>query len=220
MTIEEKQAQSKKIIAEAIAQYGRIFATCSFGKDSRVLVDLMLQVDPTMTFIGIDTGHEFPEILAFADELIAETGMRFSWVRPRAEDVSLIDAQYGERMIRHGKYKCCAMKAPAIASTLMSYDAWITGLRRDETEHRRDLPIIEKGQPTKIHPLAFWTVDDIWQYIREKKLSYCPLYDEGYLSLGCKPCTKKGGKTERDGRFTGGGSDKECGLHLHYSCIE
>jgi len=109
------------------------------------------------------------------------------------------------------------------------YGAWITGLRRDETEHRKNLGIVEPWTVTKVNPIAFWTKDEIWEYIRSNNLKYHPLYDTGYPSLGCKPCTTQGriqvgggrqGQFERAGRFSGSGNaGGECGLHTMFASV-
>lgn len=224
MMLSEKAELSKFVIQHAVDKYPRIFAACSFGKDSRVIVDLVMQVNPGVKFIGIDTGYEFPETLQFADALVKETGMIFDWARPSEEDKRRINAEYGDSFIKNDQYKCCEMKIPAIEKVMPDYDAWITGLRRDETEYRKNTPIVEQGKITKVNPIAFWTKDDIWEYINNRGLSVHPLYASGYASLGCQPCTTQGkiragggrqGQFERAGRFTGtvnqGG---ECGLHV------
>ncbi len=223
MNLPQKIEISKIIIDQAITKYPRIFAACSFGKDSRVIVDLVMQVNPKFNFVGIDTGYEFPETLAYADTLTKETSMNFRWVCPTKEAKEKIDREYGDSFIKNDQYKCCEMKIPAIESVMGEYDAWITGLRRDETEFRKDIRIFEFGTITKVNPIAFWSKEDVWQYIKDNKLSYHPLYDQGYPSLGCKPCTTQGrmqdgggrqGKFERAGRFSGTANvGKECGLH-------
>jgi phosphoadenosine phosphosulfate reductase len=106
------------------------------------------------------------------------------------------------------------MKTPALAPILRNHDAWITGLRRDENDFRRDTPLHDQGEILKVNAIAFWTREDIWSYIAEKGLRYHPLYDEGYASLGCMPCTSKGSGPERAGRFAGTENQgRECGLH-------
>ena len=218
MELYEKVELSKLVIRHAVAFYERIFAACSFGKDSRVLVDLAMQVDPGTPFVGIDTGYEFPETLEFAGRLVAETGMNFRWARPPAEDRLRIEAEFGDAWVRNDRYKCCEMKLPALAPVLACHDGWITGLRRDENLSRRNIPVIETTTPVKVNALAFWTKDDIWRYIEEKGLRYHPLYDSGYASLGCRPCTRpeaSHGVGERAGRFAGTANEgQECGLHV------
>lgn len=224
MNLEQKAELSKIIIERAISQYPRIFAACSFGKDSRVIIDLALQVKPDFHFIGIDTGYEFAETLQFADELARDLQMNFRWVRPSEEARARIDADYGDSFIKNDQYKCCEMKIPAIESIMDTYDAWMTGLRRDETQFRQNIKIFELGKIIKVNPIAFWTKDEVWQYIKEHNLRYHPLYDKGYFSLGCEPCTTQGkiqsgggrqGQFERAGRFRGTSNNVggECGLH-------
>lgn len=223
MTLQEKAEISKLVIAHAVEKYPKVFVACSFGKDSRVIVDLAMQVKPDIQFIGIDTGYEFPETLAFADALVVKTNMNFRWVRASDEARAKIDADYGSSFIKNDQYKCCEMKIPAIESAMHEFDAWVTGLRRDETEYRKNIKLIEQGKIAKINPIAFWTKDEVWQYIRDNTLAYHPLYDAGYLSLGCKPCTTEGkirsgggrqGQFERAGRFAGTlNVGQECGLH-------
>ncbi|MEY4747490.1 MAG: hypothetical protein RLZZ416_539 [Candidatus Parcubacteria bacterium] len=223
MDTAEKADISRAIINLAIERYPRIFVSCSFGKDSRVLVDLATSVKPDVEICGIDTGYEFKETLEFAENLVKNRNLNFKWLRPSVSDIERIDEYYGDEFIKDDQYKCCEMKIPAINNTLPQYDAWITGLRRDETEFRKNTPIVEEGRIMKVNPLAFWAHNDIWSYIKEKGLEYHPLYDKGYPSLGCEPCTTKGarqsgggkqGKFERAGRFAGAkNASKECGLH-------
>jgi phosphoadenosine phosphosulfate reductase len=215
MNLWEKVELSKLLIEHAVEKHSRLFVSCSFGKDSRVLVDLAMQVRPDVDFVGIDTGYEFDETLSFARSLVSETGMNFRWVRPPDEARNRIEEEFGDSMIRNDRYKCCEMKVPALKTVLGDYDAWITGLRRDENEMRRSTPLVASGDIIKINAIAFWTKEDVWSYIVQRGLSYHPLYDAGYASLGCRPCTSKNGGSERAGRFAGSSHQgQECGLHL------
>jgi phosphoadenosine phosphosulfate reductase len=215
MKLWEKVELSKLVIEKAIREFDRPFVSCSFGKDSRVLVDLAMQVEPGLQFIGIDTGYEFPETLSFADELVRDTGMNFRWVRPPEKDRMNIEEAYGRLTVLDGRYKCCEMKTPAIATVLSEFDVWITGLRRDENDFRKETPVIDAGAVVKVNAIAFWTREDVWNYINDNHLRYHPLYDAGFESLGCMPCTSKGLGSERAGRFAGTANQgQECGLHL------
>ena len=215
MQLWEKVELSKLVIDNAIRSSRRAFVSCSFGKDSRVLVDLAMQVSPQLQFVGIDTGYEFPETLDFAEQLVRETGMNFRWARPADRDREEIEKTFGAAMVRNGRYKCCEMKAPALAPLLEEFDTWVTGLRRDENGFRSNTPLEDRGKTTKVNAIAFWTREDVWKYIREKELRYHPLYDSGYASLGCLPCTTRVSGSERAGRFAGTGNQgQECGLHL------
>lgn len=223
MNLHEKVELSKLIIEHALHLHPRMFAACSFGKDSRVIIELAMEVNPNFEFVGIDTGYEFEETLDYGNSLAEELGMNFRWVKPSKAAVAIIDKEYGDSFIKDDQYKCCQMKIPAIESILPQYTAWLTGLRRDETEHRKDTKLFEEGHIVKVNPIAFWTKDDVWEFIKLNNLRYHPLYDQGYPSLGCKPCTTQGqqqkgggrqGKFERAGRFSGTTHQgQECGLH-------
>src|SRR3989344_2618632 len=142
MNLQEKAEMSKIIIQHAVEKYPRLFVACSFGKDSRVVADLAMQVNPKIQFFGIDTGYEFPETLSFAARLSKEIGMKFKWAHPAEKDKKRIDKLYGDSFILNDQYKCCEMKIPAVERLLGKYDAWGTGLRRDETEFRKNTPLI------------------------------------------------------------------------------
>lgn len=224
MNLLEKVELSKLIVKHSLLVYPKVFAAVSFGKDSRILIDLIMSIDADFQFIGIDTGYEFAETLDHGKTLANELKMNFKWMKPSKEDRRKIDKEYGDSFIKNDQYKCCEMKIPAIEKVLGNYSAWITGLRRDETEYRKNTKLIEEGSIAKINPIAFWTKDEVWEYIKQFKLKYHPLYDEGYASLGCEPCTKRGktrkgggkqGRFERAGRFKETGNrGGECGLHL------
>ena len=159
-----------------------------------------MQIKKDIPFIGIDTGYEFEETLSFAAELIDELNMNFTWAHPSDEDVERINREYGNSFRKNGQFKCCEMKLPAIEKHLSNYDAWITGIRRDETARRKDTKLVEQGTIDQINPIAFWTESNVWQYIKENDLSFHPLYYEGYKSLGCKPCTTEGKQQSGGGR--------------------
>ena len=218
--LEQKVELSKIIIEYVFLKYRNPFVSCSFGKDSRVIIDLAMKVNKSIKFIGIDTGYEFVETLDFAKMLVKKLGMNFLWVKPNDVDIRKIEEKYGDKIIIDNQYKCCAMKKPALQKIITQHDAWITGLRRDESVSRQDIPIIEETtEVIKINPIAFWTRDDVWNYIKKNNLDVHPLYQCGYTSLGCQPCTKKSiniFSEERTGRFIGTDNiGQECGLHDH-----
>jgi phosphoadenosine phosphosulfate reductase len=223
----KKIKESEKVIIKNLKSFNNIFIACSFGKDSRVILDLVLKYKPKIKIFGINTGYEFEETLEFADILSKKLDLNFKWVKPTKIEKKKINSKFGKLLVNNGEYKCCAMKIPVIENLLTTHDAWITGLRRDETLNRADIGFVQKmNGVTKINPIAFWTGEDIWKYIKENKLKYHPLYDKGYSSLGCRPCTslnsiQRGGGTqgtfERAGRFIENSSArKECGLHLDH----
>jgi phosphoadenylyl-sulfate reductase (thioredoxin) len=119
------------------------------------------------------------------------------------------------------RQRCCEVrKKRPLARALRGFDAWVTGLRRDQSASRRDVPVLQEdgghGGIAKVAPLAGWTRDQVWSYIREHGLDYHDLYDRGYSSIGCAPCTRATGpdEDERSGRWWWEESAvKECGLH-------
>lgn len=237
MTLEQKVNLSKNIIEKAVSEYQKIFFSFSGGKDSTVMLDLIHALRPDIKIIGIDTGYEFPETIEFTDKLMAKYGTEIEYLRPTKEqhqdilktyDIRNGDYPYpGETYTLDGQWFCCAHKEPALRNFLNKgeYDAWLTGLRADETENRKLVGIYQKGKNgiQKINPIIFWTQDDIWEYIKTNNLEFHPKYNEGYKSLGCKPCTEAGlregkgmqSKFEDVGLSGERASASECGLHVN-----
>src|SRR3990167_1974117 len=201
MTLEQKINLSKNIIEKAVSDHQRIFLSFSGGKDSTVMLDLIRTIKPDIKIVGIDTGYEFDETLEFTDKLMGLYGMEIEYLRPTKEQhmnlmllyMGAIEGNDGKRELRNvvdGQWYCCAHEEPALKNFLArgEYDAWLTGLRSDETENRRLVGIYQKGKNgiQKINPIIFWTQEDVWEYIKLNKLEYHPKYDQGYKSLGCK----------------------------------
>ena len=176
--MENKISKSLSIIKNSLQEYSETFFACSFGKDSIVVLDLLLRTHPKIKVVCIDTSYEFPETLSFANKVVKEKSLVFEWVRPSKEEVSEIEKKYGDEQVINEQYKCCEMKIPAIKSFLNNnnYDAWITGLRRDETPFRKNMTHVEKGTVTKINPILDWTEKDVWEYINNNSLEVHPLY--------------------------------------------
>src|SRR5262245_28068103 len=149
MNLDDKVEISRLIIQHAAEKYPRIFVACSFGKDSRIVVDLALQVKPDIEFFGIDTGYEFPETLDFAEELVRETGMRFRWLRPSEDARRKIDAEYGDSFIKKNQYNACKMKIPATRGLLFNNDAGIRGWGRNETKNGKTPRWWNRGRSRK-----------------------------------------------------------------------
>src|SRR3990167_10247479 len=241
MTLEQKINLSKNIIEKAVSEFQRIFFSFSGGKDSTVMLDLIHTIKPDIKIVGIDTGYEFDETLEFTDKLMGLYGTEIEYLRPTKEQHQEILRHYrstapGEvgglldnkvsSFMKDGQWYCCAHKEPALKNFLArgEYDAWLTGLRSDENENRRLVGIYQKGKNgiQKINPIIFWTQEDVWEYIKLNKLEYHPKYDQGYKSLGCKPCTEAGlregkgmqSKFEDVGLSGERANSSECGLHL------
>ena len=196
------------VLAYALESFGpRLTVACSFQKEESVLFELMSQaVGETGTFDAfvIDTGVLFPETLA--------TWERFSERFPRAR-LQTIDARSpGEPWTQEN---CCgAAKVAGLEQALADVEAWVTGIRRQQSPTRSATPKLERDERRaiwKLNPLADWSEKDVWSYIFAHGLPYNPLHDEGYDSIGCAPCTLPG--SGRDGRWAGQ-ARTECGIHL------
>jgi phosphoadenosine phosphosulfate reductase len=174
-----------------------------------VLVDLAVKVEPSIEVTFIDTGYHFPETLETVERVRRHYGLnlRMMTVPPHDEELWKVDPE-----------NCCsAIKVGQLDRALAGKDAWMSGLRRAESPTRANAPIVVRDLRglVKVNPLATWSDLDVEGYIRDNDIITNPLLDQGYLSIGCWPCTKPVGEGEdpRSGRWSN--SDKtECGLHL------
>lgn len=194
----------------------RVVASSSFQTQSVPLLHIISRACPDMPVIFLDTGFHFMETLAFRDELRARYDLNIIVARPAIGKSQLL-AKYGEGLYRRDPDLCCYInKVEPMQRVLSGMRAWVSGVRRDQTTHRKDLGVIEPQSSglLKIHPMINWTRKDIWEYIERYRLPYHPLYPSGYLSIGCAPCTRpvSPGEEERAGRWAGT-EKKECGLH-------
>jgi phosphoadenosine phosphosulfate reductase len=176
---------------------------CSFQKEESVLIDLLMQIEPQARVFTIDTGVLFAETYATWRDVEDRYGLA----------IEVVDAT-PPNGTPWGASSCCGdRKVEALAQGLAGNDAWITGIRREQSATRAGARSVEWDQVRgvwKFNPLVNWTEDDVWAYVREHELPYNPLHDSGYSSIGCAPCTLPG--NGREGRWAG--QDKtECGLH-------
>ncbi len=212
-----EHASASQIIDYALRKYGdRLGVMTALGYSGIVLMDLLRQRLPALTAYFIDTGFHFPETLALMDRLEAEWNVRFVRLGPSLRGEQ-IDSIIGARAWESNPDLCCMYrKVEPMLRVLQTKDAWMAALRRDQADTRRSIPPIklDRRGTLKIYPLAGWTAEDCWRYIREHDLPYNPLHDEGYLSIGCTHCTRPvaQGEHERAGRWQDRGK-VECGLH-------
>jgi len=197
---------AERVVGWLLEQFpGKVALACSFQKEETILLDLLFALDPKARVFAIDTHHLFPETYAYwrdVEERYGTTIERFEG--PPAED------KLWER--NPDLYLSIAKVAPLVTA-LGGLDAWITGIRRDQSPTRADAPKLgwdEQHELWKANPLADWSDDDCWAYIRERGLPYNPLHDQGYDSIGDTHSTQPG--KGREGRWAG--TDKtECGIH-------
>ncbi len=188
----------------------------SFGAESVVLLDMVAEVNPNIPVIFLNTRKLFGETLKYRDEIASRLGLsNIITVKPDEQDVAHEDKN-GLLWTRDTDACCDLRKVRPLARAMNGYGAWITGRKRFQTKNRSNIPLIEQdGSKIKINPLAHWTQDDLDRIVKEKALPKHPLIAEGYLSIGCMPCTARveAGQDRRMGRWAG--QDKsECGIHI------
>lgn len=200
---------------------GQVAASSSFGADSAVLLKLAVSVLPEIPIITVDTGFLFEETVAFRRELAERLALNLRVFRPRMVREAFID-EHGA-MWRTNPDACCAFNKREPferAKRELRLSAWMTGIRRDQSHTRRNLPFVQRDFDglIKLCPIADWTGPDVHFFLLENDLPYHPLREQGYPSIGCCPepgyCTRKvlPGQDPRAGRWAG--FDKtECGLH-------
>ncbi|USG64297.1 phosphoadenylyl-sulfate reductase [Brevibacillus ruminantium] len=214
--LENKQPQD--VIAWGVEQFGTdIILASSFGAEDVVLIDMLHQLAPQTPIFYLDTGKHFPETLETKDRLEERYGMSFIQVLPKLS-LEEQEAAYGEKLWEREPNLCCQLrKVEPLTEILSKYSAWITGIRREQAPTRANAKKVEwdeKFQLVKLNPLADWTREQVWSYIRTNDVIYNPLHDRHYPSIGCSVCTRPvaPGEDPRAGRWSG--FDKtECGLH-------
>ncbi len=204
------------IITWAAEQFmPELAATSSFQTQSVALLHILSRVRPDIPVIFLDTGYHFPETLAYRDQLAAAFGLNVRIVR--AQNRAELVQRYGDALYRSDPDMCCYInKVEPMRRALEGLSAWITGIRRDQTANRaqaQPVELLPNGR-VKVQPLVAWTDKDLWAYIHAFDLPVHPLFSQGYLSVGCAPCTAPvtGGDDERAGRWADQ-AKTECGLH-------
>lgn len=195
---------------------GNVAVSSSFQTQSLPLLHIVSRVAPEIPVLFVDTGYHFPETLEFRDRIVREWGLSLRVVRASASRTKLVE-DHGEELFRRDPDLCCELrKVEPMRRATRDLEAWISGIRRDQTSARSSIRIVERpvAGPARVHPLADWDSRDVWRYIEEHALLEHPLTAEGYLSIGCAPCTAPATRAddERSGRWVGSGKT-ECGLH-------
>jgi phosphoadenosine phosphosulfate reductase len=192
--------------------------TCSFQTEDMVVLDLLRQHLPDVPVLFLDTGYHFAETYAYRDRMTAEWNLNLVNMMPRTT-VPEQEANFG-KLYMVEPAQCCQMrKVEPLMRSLEEYTLWFTGLRREQSPTRRNLRVVEEHKlPTgkvldKISPLAAWTWAQVEAYATEHKIPVLPLYQQGYASIGCEPCTSLSDdpSNPRAGRW--GGKKLECGIH-------
>jgi phosphoadenosine phosphosulfate reductase len=214
---ELETATPQAILAWTWRAFGpKVVLTCSFQHDGVVLAHMLRDIAPEVPVVFIDTGFHFPETLAYRDEIRRRFDLplvELQPIMPRAE----FAATHGLDLYARDPDLCCHInKVEPLKRYLPGVRAWVNGRRRDQASTRQAMRVVEafQGDLHKVNPMCSWTSRDTFQYMEHHGIPMHPLFEKGYASIGCAPCTRPvlPGEDARDGRWAGTGKI-ECGLH-------
>jgi len=194
----------------------------SFQGAGLVLIDLAKKSGLPFPVFTLDTGLLFPETLALKQRLEDFFGLKIEALAPDLTPEEQADINGPELWKRNPDLCCTIRKVLPLRDKLIDLDCWVTGLRREQTATRAGIGMIElytfdsdtNRDIVKLNPMAAWSRDAVWNHLRQHRIPYNPLHDQGYRSIGCQPCTRRTarGEDERAGRWTGF-NKVECGIH-------
>jgi thioredoxin-dependent adenylylsulfate APS reductase len=218
-------ASAQELLSWALERFHpRMAISAAGGVDGVAIIDMAWRLEQGVRVFTLDTGRLPPETYALFEQVRERYGIAVEFEYPDPEAVSRLVNAHGPNLMYRGvdlRVACCeARKVEPLTRKLASLDAWVSGLRREQWRTRRNIAKVEldrdHGGIVKINPLADWSLDDVWDYVRKNEVPYHELLDHGYTSIGCAPCTRavRPGEPERAGRWWWEQSaDKECGIH-------
>ena len=234
-TFAQKLAETQALLQQAARDYApsnagdepRVTLACSLGAEDMVLAHLINTLQLNIGIFVLETGQLHAETLVLLERLQASSRTKVSVFKPVAQATIDFVAREGKdamyKSIPLRKACCQIRKMEPLSRALAGKDAWITGLRREQSGARAEVPLIDTSEPrVKLNPLANWTWGDVWFYIAENQVDYNPLHDHFYPSIGCAPCTRavSAGEDSRAGRWWWEDeAAKECGLHVKASPV-
>ncbi|MFA7086356.1 MAG: phosphoadenylyl-sulfate reductase [Aliarcobacter sp.] len=223
--IEDKilSLNTSDLIKYILKNHNNVALSSSLGAEDQVLTDMIFKVDKNSKVFTLDTARLHSETYKVMDETNLKYGVKLEVYFPKFEDVEKLYLTQGVNghfeSIDKRKNCCNIRKIEPLKRALKGVDIWITGLRASQSITRETMPIVEWDENFKViklNPLINWSEDDVWNYIKENKVPYNKLHDNGFPSIGCEPCTRaiKQGEDIRAGRWWWEDpSHKECGLH-------
>lgn len=202
----------------------RVVLASSLSIEDQLLTDILLKIDSKARIFFIDTGRHFQSTYDLMERTMRRYHFNYEVYTPESQDLEPLIREYGPNLFYQSvdlRKKCCKIrKVKPLKRVLATVDGWICGLRREQSVTRENINIFEWDYVHsiyKINPIAFWTEDMVWEYIKKENIPYNSLYDKGFRSIGCQPCTRavKPGEDVRSGRWWWEDPDKkECGLHV------
>ncbi len=227
LTEEKIQAVESASLPEAlklVAEWfpGKIVFSSSLGQEDQVITDAIFKNNLPVKIFTIDTGRLFNETYELLDRTIARYKQPVHVYFPDAGDVETFVLNKGVNSfyesVENRKECCHIRKVKPLNRALQGAAVWITGLRAEQSDNRKNMPVIEwseEKQLYKFNPLLHWSYDEVLDYLKKYNVPYNPLHDKGFISIGCAPCTRaiEPGEDPRAGRWWWEASHKECGLH-------
>ena len=230
-TFDAKLAETTALLQQAALDYApsspgtspRITLACSLGAEDVVLAHLVNQLQLNIPIFVLETGMLHPETLALLERLKVKSVAPVEVFTPVKESVVQFVAREGQDAMYKSvalRKACCSLrKLEPLSRALNGKDAWITGMRREQSDARAEVPLIDTADASRVkfNPLANWTWGDVWHFIDTHHVDYNPLHDQFYPSIGCAPCTRaiSLGEDFRAGRWWWEDeAAKECGLHV------
>ena len=217
-------AATEATLARIAAEYAPAVFASSLAAEDMVLTDMILKAGLPIGIFSLDTGRLHPETLAVLDQVKDKYGYDIALYRPQTEAVDAYVAANGLNAFYDSiemRRECCRIrKVEPLGRALAGSKAWVTGQRRAQSATRAELHVQEDDAAhnmVKFNPLADWSEQDVWNYLRDNGVPYNALHDQGYPSIGCAPCTRaiEPGEDVRAGRWWWENPDsKECGLHM------
>ena len=209
---------AEDVLRWAAEEFGeRLCLSCSWQKQSSVLVHMVSELGLEVDFVELDTHLFFKESYETRERLVERYGITL--IAPEVLTIAEQHKREGPNLWETNPDHCCHIrKVEPLLRLLEPYDAWVSGIRREQSPSRAKARKVERSKRYgvwKVQPLADWSEKDVWRYILQNDIPYNPLHDVGYRSIGCIPCTRptRPGEEERAGRWAG--SDKlECGIHV------
>lgn len=215
-----------EVMSRVLKQYGARAAISFSGAEDVMLIDLAAKSGHPFSVFSLDTGRLHAETYRFIERVRKHYGIEIVITSPDTVAVEELVRKKGLfSFYDDGHGECCGVrKVGPLRRVLTRYSAWITGQRRDQSPTRADVPLVQldtnqgaEGRILKVNPLAEQSLSEVWTYLRDEQVPYNPLHDQGFISIGCEPCTRpaRPGEHERAGRWWWEDSTKrECGLHL------
>jgi phosphoadenosine phosphosulfate reductase len=219
--LDRKTEEAADLIGDVLRRRkGAACVTSSFQADCMVMVDLLVQQKPDIPVLFLDTGYHFPETYAYRDEMADRFALRLINLTAKLS-VNAQEARFGI-LYESAPDRCCGMrKVEPLFEGLQPFEVWFAALRREQSPTRANLEPVDRfrlpggKELLKVSPLALWSNADVWGYLKRRNIPAMPLYDRGYTSIGCAPCTTAplDPDNPRSGRWAGK-QKLECGIHI------